>query len=139
MALCIASVGNVSPEKENAITEYPPASDIARRISAVKAMIKIATLMYAKINKIQPDIRIQILPLSGTPITSKRSMNIMVENNIIAINIGINFPIIATLIEPCAEANHSPAVEYLSSEPMEKIVDNTVKIRIIIGIKLGDR
>ena len=43
MAENIAIVGNVTPEKVNAKTEYPPPSDNDRRNDAVRATTDIAT------------------------------------------------------------------------------------------------
>ena len=37
----MAMTGNVSPDSENAMTEYPPPNDMARRMSAVSPMMNI--------------------------------------------------------------------------------------------------
>ena len=66
-------------------------------------------------------------------------MNIIVAIAVIDVNAGVSLPASAVVSEPCAVLIHSPAVEYFNSEPMAKMVDNTVKMSIIIGIKLGRR
>ena len=103
------------------------------------AMINIATLIYAKMNTKQLMSNIQMLPCIGTPTNSNSRINITAAIVVINVSVGVSLPIRAVVIEPRAVLIHSSAVDYFSSEPMAKMVDNTVKMSIIIGRKLGRR
>ena len=79
------------------------------------------------------------LPFRGTPTTLKMIRNMTSDMRNITTVTGRTFPSSAADTEPLPVSIHSRAVPFLSSVPMVKTVTMTMKIRSIMGIKLGER